>query len=104
MYAFHKLKPHLKGSGLTNNAKQVPKVFGYSAAYGRCIPALAFPALAFIPSLRCGDTGSIGAMRECIVFQEGYKTKKPLHFCKGFKKKGDDILSHKLQYHLRRRA
>ncbi len=32
------------------------------------------------------------------------KTKKPFTLVKGFLKKGDDILSHKMQYHLRRRA
>ncbi len=40
-----------------------------------------------------------------ILVTAGFtKTKKPFTIVKGFLKKGDDILSHKMQYHLRRRA
>ena len=47
--------------------------------------------------------------RQCdewrLLANMSFQNKTPLSVLdKGVKKKGDDILSHKLQYHLRRRA
>ena len=40
-----------------------------------------------------------------ISSRDFFKTKNPFIYDEGvFLKKGDDILSHKMQYHLRRRA